>query len=86
LQLSPESLAFALWETVLLTGFELSAFCDLFLPEAATLSRKIQPSLGLNLSGQAALMGLIPLTGALSAGYDFEVQRPFLIFNLGSVY
>lgn len=86
LLLSPESLTFALWETILLTGFELSAFCDLFLPEAVALSRKIQPSLGLSLSGQAALMGLIPLTGVFSAGYDFEVQRPFLIFNLGSVY
>jgi NTE family protein len=86
LVLSPESLTFALWETFLLSGFELSAFCDLFLPEAATLSQKIQPSLGLSLSGQVSPMGLIPLTGVLSAGYDLEVQRPFFIFNLGSVY
>jgi len=81
-----ESLTFDLWETLLLKGFELSAFCDLFLPEVAALSQKIQPSFGVSLSGQVAPMGLIPLTGALSAGYDLEVQRSFLIFNLGSVY
>ena len=86
LVLSPDSLSFALWETLLLKGFELSAFCDLFLPEAATLSRKIQPSFGASLTGQVAPMGLIPLNAVLSAGYDLEVQRPFLIFNLGSVY
>ena len=67
-------------------GFELSAFCDLFLPEAAILSRKIQPSFGASLTGQVAPMGLIPLNAVLSAGYDLGVQRPFLIFNLGSVY
>ena len=86
LVLSPDSLSFALWETLLLKGFELSAFCDLFLPEAATLSRKIQPSFGASLTGQVAPMGLIPLNAVLSAGYDLEEQRPFLIFNLGSVY
>jgi len=86
LVLSPDSLSFDLWETLLLKGFELSAFCDLFLPEAVTLSRKIQPSFGATLIGQIAPMGLIPLTAVLSAGYDLEVQRPFLIFNLGSVY
>ncbi len=86
LVLCPESLTFALWETLLLTGFELSAFCDLFLPEAVALSQKIQPSFGVSLSGQVAPMGLIPLTGVLSVGYDVEVQRPFLILNLGSVY
>jgi NTE family protein len=86
LVLSFESLTFALWETLLLQGFELSAFCDLFLPEAAALSQKIQPSFGVSLTGQVAPMGLIPLTGVLSAGYDLEVQRAFLIFNLGSVY
>ena len=86
LVLSPDSLTFALWETLLLKGFELSAFCDLYLPEAATLSQKIEPSFGASLRGQVAPMGLIPLTAVLSAGYDLGVQRPFLIFNLGSVY
>ena len=86
LVLSPNSLSFALWETLLLKGFELSAFCDLFLPEAATLSQKIEPSFGASLTGQVAPMGLIPLTAVLSAGYDLGVQKPFLIFNLGSVY
>jgi len=86
LLLAPRSLSLSLWETLLLQGFELAAFCDLYWPEAASLGGPAEPSVGASLKGEAALMGLLSMTVVLSGGYDFGVGRPFFTLNLGSVY
>jgi hypothetical protein len=86
LLLAPQSLVLSLWETLLLQGFELAAFCDLYWPEAVSLAGSLEPSVGASLKGEAALLGLLPLTAVLSGGYDFAAGRVFFTLNLGSVY
>jgi hypothetical protein len=68
--LAPASLFFTLWETFIFKGFELSGFCDLFLPEAVELSEKLEPSVGLSLKTELALIGLFTTIAVFSAGYD----------------
>jgi hypothetical protein len=84
LSLAPASLAVPLWESVIFRNLELSAFCDLFLGDA--LSGGAAPAIGASLQGDAALWGLIPLQGMLSAGYDLRARRAFGYFNLGRPY
>ncbi len=83
---APQSLFFPLWETFLFKGFELSGFCDLFLPEAVRLSEEIEPSLGLSLKVEMALIGLFTTTAVFSGGYDVGAAAPFFSLNLGAVY
>jgi NTE family protein len=84
--LAPESLFFTLWETFMFKGFELSGFCDLFLPEAVELSQELEPSFGLSLKAELALMGLFTTTAVFSGGYDMGTEAPFFSLNLGAVY
>lgn len=86
LVLSPRSFSPTFWEAVILKEIELAAFCDLFWAEAASLSRKLDPSVGLSLKADAAFLGLLPLTAVLSGGYDLDAERAFFTLNLGAVY
>jgi hypothetical protein len=86
LLIAPEALTVSLWETLVLKGFGLAGFCDLYWPEAIALSAPVEPSTGASLTAEAALMGLISLTAVLSGGYDFGARGGFVTFNLGAVY
>ena len=84
--LAPQSLFFTLWETFMFKGFELSGFCDFFLPEAVELSEKLEPSVGLNLKVELALIGLFTTTAVFSGRYDLGATAPFFSLNLGALY
>ena len=84
--LAPESLFFPLWEMLMLKNFELSAFCDLFWPEVLASSSRPEPSLGLSLKGEAALIGLMSMQASVSGGYDLGSSKPFVTLNLAALY
>lgn len=83
---APRSFSLSLWETLVVRDLRLAAFYDLYWPEAAALGGKAEPSLGLSLTGETALMGLLPLNVMLSGGYDLGAQGAFFTLNLGVPY
>ena len=84
--LAPESLSFGLWELFHLAGFELSAFCDLLWEQIIAAPAPPLPSLGLGLTGEIALIGLLPLRPSLAAGYDLSAEKPFFSLSLSAPY
>jgi predicted acylesterase/phospholipase RssA len=88
LLLAPGEASLDVWETVLVEGIELSAFCDLLWqdPTRPDSAATANPSLGLSLQAEAGLMGLVSMSLTASGGYDLEAEEIFLFLNLGAVY
>ena len=84
--LAPASVSLSLWELFLFGKLELSAFCDLLWEDLLDGAAAPPPSVGMSFAGEIALIGLIPLRGAVAGGYDLAAGRPFLTLNLTAPY